>query len=42
MPSAAAARAVLPIDRWKDRAFYTGMAVAVSAAVYRGFARSTF
>ena len=40
--SATAARAPLPIERWKDRAFYTGMAVAVIATIYCGFARSYF
>ena len=40
--SATAAGAPLPIEQWKDRAFYTGMAVAVIATIYRGFARSYF
>ena len=42
MASATAARAPLPIERWKDRAFYTGMSVAVIATVFRGFARTYF
>lgn len=29
-------------ERWKDRVFYTGMSLAVIAAVVRGFARSYF
>lgn len=37
-----AAQFPLPIERWKDRAFYTGISVAVIAAVLRGFARSYF
>ena len=40
--SATAARAPLPIERPKDRTFYTGMAVAVIATIYCGFARSYF
>ena len=31
-----------PTERWKDRAFYTGMAAAAIATVFRGFARSYF
>ena len=42
MSTATLAGAPHPIDRWKDRAFYTGMSVAVIASVYRGFARSYF
>jgi hypothetical protein len=42
MSNATAAVAPLPIERWKDRAFYTGMSLAVIATVYRGFARSYF
>ena len=42
MTNAAAVRATLPIERWKDRAFYTGMSLAVIAAIFRGFARSYF
>jgi hypothetical protein len=42
MTTATAARAALPDQRWKDRAFYTAMSVAVLAAVFRGFARSYF
>ena len=34
--SATAARALPPIERLKDRAFYTGMAVSVIATIYRG------
>lgn len=30
------------VERWKDRAFYTGMSLAVIASVFRGFARSYF
>jgi len=37
-----AAKPLLPIKRWKDRAFYTGMCLAVIATVYVGFARSYF
>jgi hypothetical protein len=40
--SATAVAAPLSIERWKDRAFYTGMAVAVIATIYGGFARSYF
>ena len=40
--SATVAGAPLPVERWKDRALYTGMAVAVIATIYRGFARSYF
>ena len=40
--SATATRAPLSIGRSTDRAFYTGMAVAVIAAIYWGFARSYF
>jgi len=39
---ATTAKALLPIERWKHRAFYTGMSVAVIATVYYGFARSYF
>jgi len=42
MPHAAAAITPRPIERWKDRAFYTGMSIAVIATVYRGFMRSYF
>jgi hypothetical protein len=42
MTNAAAVRATLPIERWKDRAFYIGMSLAVIAAIFRGFARSYF
>jgi hypothetical protein len=42
MANATAVRATLPIERWKDRAFYTGMSVAVIATIFRGFARSYF
>ena len=42
MADAAAVRATLPIERWKDRAFYTGMSAAVIATILRGFARSYF
>jgi uncharacterized membrane protein YozB (DUF420 family) len=37
-----AARVALPMERWKDRVFYTGMAVTVIATIFRGFARSYF
>jgi hypothetical protein len=33
MTNAAAVRATLPIERWKDRAFYTGMSLAVIAKI---------
>src|SRR5215471_11386550 len=42
MSSATAVQAPAPAARWKDRAFYTGMSVAVIATVFRGFARSYF
>ena len=42
MTNATAVRATLAIERWKDRAFYTGMSVAVIATIFRGFARSYF
>ena len=42
MSSATAATVRLPVERWKDRAFFTGMSVAVIATVLRGFARSYF
>jgi uncharacterized membrane protein YozB (DUF420 family) len=42
MTNAAALRAPLPVERWKDRAFYGGMSVAILATVVRGFARSWF
>lgn len=42
MSSAIAATVRIPVERWKDRAFYTGMSVAVIATVFRGFARSYF
>jgi len=42
MSNDTAAKPLLPIKRWKDRAFYTGMCLAVIATVYVGFARSYF
>jgi len=42
MANATAVTARLPIEQWKDRAFYTGMSVAVIATIFRGFARSYF
>jgi len=42
MSSATAVTARLPLERWKDRVFYTGMSVVVIATVFRGFARSYF
>jgi hypothetical protein len=42
MTTATAIRATVPAERWKDRAFYVGMSLAVIATVFRGFARSYF
>ncbi|MGO9255473.1 MAG: hypothetical protein ACLQU1_04115 [Bryobacteraceae bacterium] len=42
MANAATVKAPLPINRWKDRAFYSAMSIAAIAAVFRGFARSYF
>jgi hypothetical protein len=42
MTNATAIRAPISIERWKDRAFYTGMSLAFLATVLRGFARSYF
>src|SRR6185369_13321246 len=42
MSTATAVRAPFSVERWQDRAFYSGMSVAVLATVFRGFARSYF
>jgi hypothetical protein len=42
MAQATTVRATLPAERWKEHAFYTGMSVAIIAAILRGFARSYF
>jgi uncharacterized membrane protein YozB (DUF420 family) len=42
MSQAATVRATLPAERWKERAYYTAMSLAIIATILVGFARSYF